>query len=82
VQLQLRKFFSSNARYEVKNALSLGVNYNSIAQKLRILAIKAIFDPKNPFLTNSIDDIIKIKAEITSFNIRYYMNVIKLRLRL
>ena len=31
------------------NALSFGVNYNSVAQKLRILAIKAIFDPKNPF---------------------------------
>jgi hypothetical protein len=37
-------FFSNNARYEVKNALSFGVNYNSVAQKLRILAIKAIFD--------------------------------------
>ena len=61
---------------------SLGVNYNSVAQKLRILAIKANFEPKNPFLTNSIDDRIKIKAEITSFNMRYYMNLIKLRLRL
>ena len=59
-----------------------GVNYNSVPQKLRILAIKAIFDPKNPFLTDSIDDSIKIKAEITSFNMRYYMNLIKLRLRL
>ena len=42
----------------------LVVNYNSVAHKLRILAIKAIFDPKNPFLTNLIDDRIKIKAEI------------------
>ena len=58
------------------------VNYNSEAQKLRILEIKAIFDPKNSFLSNSIDDRIKIKAEITSFFIRYYMNFIKLRLRL
>ena len=39
-----------------------GVNYNSIPQKLRILAIKAIFDPKNPFLTDSIDDSIKISS--------------------
>ena len=46
---------------------------------MRILAIKAIFDPKNPFLTNSIDDRIKIKAEITNFIMRYYMNLIKLR---
>ena len=36
-----------------------GVNYNSVPQKLRILVIKAIFDPKNPFLTDSIDDSIK-----------------------
>ena len=49
------------------------VNYNSVAKKLRILAIKAIFDPKNPFLTNSIDDRMKIKAEISSFNMRYYI---------
>ena len=33
---------------------------NSIPLKLRILAIKPIFDPKNPFLTDSIDDSIKI----------------------
>ena len=59
-----------------------GVNYNFIAQNLRILAIKAIYDPKNPFLTDSIDDSMKINAEITSFNMRYYMNFIKLRLRL
>jgi hypothetical protein len=76
VRSQLSTFFSNNARY----ALSFGVNYNSVVQKLRILAIEAIFDPKNPFLTNSIDDRIKIKAEITSFNMRYYMNLIKLRL--
>ena len=44
---------------------------------MRILAIKAFFDPKNPFLTNSIDDKIEIKAEITSFNVRYYMYMIK-----
>ena len=35
---------------------------------------KAIFDPENPFLTNSIDD-------ITSYNMRYYVNLLKLRLR-
>ena len=50
------------------------VNYNSVAHKWKILAIKAIFDPKNPFLTDSIDDNIKIKAEIPSFNMRYYLN--------
>ena len=33
-----------------------------------------MFDPKNSFLSNSIGDRIKIKAEITSFVIRYYMN--------
>ena len=38
-----------------------GVYHNSVAQKLSLLAI---FDPKNPFLTNLIDDRIKIKAEI------------------
>ena len=59
-----------------------GVNYNSVPQKLRILAIKAIFDPRNPFLYDVIDDSMKIKDEITSFNMRYYMNLIKLRLRL
>ena len=74
---QLCTFFSNNARYENLNALSFAVNYISVAQKLRI---KAIFDPKNPFLNNSIDDRIKIKAEITSFNMTYYMNLIKLRL--
>jgi hypothetical protein len=41
VRLQLRTFFSNNARYEDLNALSFGVNYNSVAPKLRILAIKA-----------------------------------------
>ena len=38
--------FSNVARYEDLNALYFGVNYNSVAQKLRILAVKAIFDPK------------------------------------
>ena len=47
------------ARFEEKNVLFFGVNYNSVPQKLRILVIKAIFDPKNPFLTDSIDDNIK-----------------------
>ena len=73
--------FSHNARYENHNALSFGVSYNYVAQKLRILAIKAIPDPKNIFLTNSIGDRIKIKAEITSFDMRFYMNLIRLRLR-
>ena len=41
--------FSHNARYENHNALSFGVSYNYVAQKLRILAI---FKPKNPFLAN------------------------------
>ena len=41
--------------------------------------IKANFDPKNSFLTNSRDDRIKIKAEITNFNMRYYDKLIKLR---
>ena len=49
---------------------------------MRIFVIKAIFDPKNPFLTNSIDDRIKIKAEITSFNMRYYMYIIKVAVAL
>ena len=44
---------------------------------MRILAIKAIFDLKNPFLTNSIDDRIKIKAEITRLYMRYYVYIIK-----
>ena len=48
-----------------------GVNYNSVAQKLRVVAIKAIFDPKNPFPTDSMDESIKIKAN----------NLIKLRLQ-
>ena len=46
------------ARFEEKMSF-FGVNYNSVPQKLRILVIKAIFDPKNPFLTESIDDSIK-----------------------
>ena len=53
--------FCNNVRYEDWNALSFGVYSNSVAQKLSLLAI---FDPKNPFLTNLIDDRIKIKAEI------------------
>ena len=50
------------ARFEEKKMSFFGVNYNSVPQKLRILAIKAIFDPKNPFLTDSIDDSIKITS--------------------
>ena len=50
------------ARFEEKIVLFFGVNHNSVPQKLRILAIKAIFDPKNPFLTDSIDDSIKITS--------------------
>ena len=61
VRLHLGTFFSNNARYEDWNAISFGVYSNSVAQKLSLLAI---FDPKNPFLTNLIDDRIKIKAEI------------------
>ena len=74
---QLGAFFSNNARYDYFYALSFGVNYNCVAQKLRILAINAIFDPKSLFLTNSIDDRIKIKAEITRFYMRYYVYRIK-----
>ena len=61
MQLHLGTFCSNNVRYEDWSALSFGVYSNSVAQKLSLLAI---FDPKNPFLTNLIDDIIKIKAEI------------------
>ena len=61
VRLHLGNFFSNNVRYEDWNALSFGVYSNSVAQKLSLLAM---FDPKNPFLTNLIDDRIKIKAEI------------------
>ena len=39
-------FFSNNARHEDLNALSFGANYNSVAQKLRILAIKEILSQK------------------------------------
>ena len=49
MRLQLRTFLSNNARYKDTNDPSFGINYNSVAQKLRILTIKAIFDPKNPF---------------------------------
>jgi hypothetical protein len=62
--------------------LSFGVNYVSVAQKLRILAILPIFDPKNPFLADSIDDSRKIKAEILFFRMRYYVYKIKLQVRL
>ena len=61
VRWHLGTSFSNNLRYEDWNALSFGVYSNSVAQKLSLLAI---FDPKNPFLTNLIDDRIKIKAEI------------------
>ena len=50
------------ARFEEKIVLFFGVNHNSVPQKLRILAIKAIFDPKNPFLTDSIDNSIEITS--------------------
>ena len=50
------------ARFEEKIVLFFGVNHNSVPQKLRILAIKAIFYPKNPFLTDSIDDSIRITS--------------------
>ena len=50
---------------------------------MKISAIKAILDTKkNPFVTNSRDARIEIKAEISSFNMRWYMNLIKLRVRL
>ena len=67
LQKNYRSFtcFSNKARYGNRDALSFGTIYNSVAQKLRILAIKAIFDKKNPFLTNSTVDRIKIKAETT-----------------
>ena len=52
MRLHLGTFFSNNVRYEDWNALSFGVYSNSVAQKLSLLAI---FDPKNPFLTNLID---------------------------
>ena len=61
MRLHLGTFFSNNVRYKDWKALSVGVYSNSVAQKLSLLAI---FDPKNPFLTNLIDDRIKIKAEI------------------
>ena len=61
MRLHLGTFFSNNVRYEDWNALSFGVYYISVAQKLSLLAI---FDPKNPFLTNLIDDRIKIITKI------------------
>ena len=48
------------ARFEEKIVLFFGVNHNSVPQKLRILAIKAIFDPKNSSFTNVIDDKAKL----------------------
>ena len=59
---RLAKCDHNFARFEEKKCPFFGVNYNSAPQKLRILAIKAIFDPKNPFLTDSIDDSIKITS--------------------
>ena len=47
---------------KITNALSFGLNYN--------FTVEAIFDPKNSFLTNSRDDRIKIKTEITRGTIR------------
>ena len=67
---QLRTVFLEIVQDMKKKRPFFGVNYNSVTQKLRILAIKAIFDPKSNFLTDSIEDSIKIKAEITSFNIK------------
>ena len=59
-----------------------GLNYNSVAHKLRILEIEVIFDSKNPFFNNSMDDRIKTKAEITIFEMRYYMYILKLHMHL
>jgi hypothetical protein len=39
VHLQLQTFFSNNARYKDENAISFGVYYNFVAQKLSLLAI-------------------------------------------
>ena len=61
MRLHLGIFFSNNLRYDDWKALFVGVYSNSVAQKLNLLAI---FDPKNSFLTNLIDDRVKIKAEI------------------
>ena len=52
VQFQLRMCFSNNARNDDWNYLYL--SYNSVAQKLSILAILVMFDPKNPFWLFSI----------------------------
>ena len=60
MRLHLGTFFSNNVRYEDWNALSFGVYSNSVAQKLSLLAI---FDPKNPFLSNLKDDRIKKKLK-------------------
>ena len=84
MQLKLRTFFSNNARNDdSKKTLSFGVNYVSVAEKLRILAILPIFfDPKSLFLADSIDDKRKIKADILNFKMRCYVYKIKLRVRL
>ena len=75
MQSQLHKFV-----LEIVEDIFLCVNYNTVAQKLRLFTINAIFDEKNTFLTDSIDVSIKTKAKITSFNRKYYMNLIKLQL--
>ena len=36
VRSQLQTFFSNNVRYENENALSFGVYYNSVAEKLSL----------------------------------------------
>ena len=67
-------FFLEIVQDMKKKCAFFGVNYSSVTQKLRILAINAIFGPKSHFLTDSIDNSIKVKAEITSFNMRYNMS--------
>ena len=79
---RLCRFFSSSPKNDDWNYLPFGVNYVSVAQKLRILAILPLFDPKHSFLADSIDDRRKIKAEILSFKMRCYVYKIKLRVRL
>ena len=76
---RLCRFFSSSPKNDDWNYLPFGVNYVSVAQKLRILAILPIFDPKHSFLA---DDRRKIKAEILSFEIRCYVCKVKLRVPL
>ena len=43
VQSRFRTFFSNNVRYEDENALSFGVYYNSVVQKLSLLVIQSKF---------------------------------------